>query len=99
MHPQRNIITRALGAGPVIEPDLYAGTLQIDDVLLLNSDGLTGHVANQELAAIVSTNSPEQAVQRLVDLANERGGSDNISVIVVRAEAPAAAAPVALAVT
>ena len=99
LHPQRNIITRALGAGPVLEPDLYAGTLQIDDVLLLNSDGLTGHVTDQELAEIVSTNSPEQAVRRLVDLANERGGSDNISVIVVRAEALAAATPVAPAET
>jgi serine/threonine protein phosphatase PrpC len=89
VHPQRNVVTRALGSGPVVEPDLFAGVLQEGDVLVLNSDGLTGHVGAAELGEIASAHSPEQAARRLVELANERGGSDNISVIVVRAEAPA----------
>ncbi len=84
-HPQRNVITRALGTGAVVEPDLFAGVLQEGDVLVLNSDGLTGHVGAAELGEIAGAYPPEQAVRRLVDLANQRGGSDNISVIVVRA--------------
>lgn len=95
-HPQRNVITRALGTGPSVEPDLFTGALQEGDMLLLCSDGLTSHVADAELLEIASQNPPEQAVKRLVDLANERGGSDNISVIVVRAE-PAESAGVAAA--
>lgn len=91
-HPQRNIITRALGTGPAVEPDFYSGNLQLGDVLVLCSDGLTGHVADQEILLLAGDNPPQIAAQRLIDLANERGGSDNISVIVVRAEAPGAPA-------
>lgn len=91
-HPQRNIITRALGTGPAVEPDFYTGNLQLGDVLVLCSDGLTGHVADQEILLLAGDNPPHLAAQRLIDLANERGGSDNISVIVVRAEAPGAPA-------
>lgn len=96
VHPRRHIITRALGGGPGIQPDLYAGVLQPRDGLVLNSDGLTGHVSDQEIGEIVGAYAPEQAAQRLVDLANERGGTDNISVIVVRAEAKATSHPVPL---
>jgi len=91
-HPQRNIITRALGSGPTVEPDLFVGQLHGGDGLLLCSDGLTGHVDEAELLAVVNANPPEQAAQQLVDLANERGGSDNISVIIARAEAQDVAA-------
>ena len=94
-HPQRNIITRALGTGPAVEPDFYTGNLQLGDVLVLCSDGLTGHVADQEILLIAGENPPNVAAQRLIDLANERGGSDNITAIVVRAEPLAAAAPAA----
>jgi serine/threonine protein phosphatase PrpC len=102
VHPQRNVITRALGTGPAVEPDLFTGQMLEGDVLLLCSDGLTGHLADAELLEIAGQLPPEQAVKRLVDLANERGGSDNISVIVVRAEAPSrqpAAAPAPMAAT
>lgn len=96
-HPQRNIITRALGTGPAVEPDFYNGNLQLGDVLVLCSDGLTGHVADQEILLIAGENPPNVAAQRLIDLANERGGSDNITAIVVRAEPLAASAPVVAA--
>ncbi len=96
-HPQRNIITRALGTGPAVEPDFYTGGLQLGDVLVLCSDGLTGHVADQEILLIAGDNPPNVAAQRLIDLANERGGSDNITAIVVRAEPLTASAPAAAA--
>ncbi len=96
-HPQRNIITRALGTAAAVDPDLFSGVLQEGDVLLLCSDGLSNLVTNAELLEIAGQAPPEQTARRLVDLANERGGGDNISVIVARAEGPqsAAAAPVA----
>ncbi len=85
-HPQRNLITRALGARATVEPDLFHGWLQAGDVLVLCSDGLTVHVADAELSEAVRTLEPDAAARRLVDLANDRGGSDNISVVIVRAE-------------
>ena len=97
-HPQRNIITRALGTGPAVEPEFYGGALQIGDVLVLCSDGLTGHVTDAEILLLAGENPPNIAAQRLIELANERGGSDNITVIIVRAEPPAASTPGAAAV-
>lgn len=98
-HPQRNIITRALGTGPAVEPEFYGGAMQVGDVLVLCSDGLTGHVTDAEILLLAGENPPNVAAQRLIELANERGGSDNITVIIVRAEPPAASAPGAAVVT
>lgn len=86
IHPQRNIITRALGADTSVEPDLFHGWLLPADVLVLCSDGLTVHVADSELREVAAGLDPEDAARRLVGLANERGGSDNISVIIIRVE-------------
>lgn len=94
-HPQRNLVVRALGKREAVQPDFFSGELKAGDVLLLCSDGLTGHVRDEELAEIAGGNSPDVAVRRLVDLANSRGGSDNISVIVARLEGPEAVAPAA----
>lgn len=88
-HPQRNLITRALGKGEAVAPDLFSGELQAGDVLLLCSDGLTRHVHDQELLDIVAADPPDSAVRRLVELTNRRGGGDNITVVVARAEASA----------
>lgn len=98
IHPQRNIITRAIGTGAAVEADYFTSTLQENDILVLCSDGLTGHLAEQEILEIVTQSPPDRAAHRLIDLANERGGLDNITVIVARVEpagtpalAPAAA--------
>jgi len=80
----RSTITRALGPKPSVEVDHFQHTLQIGDVIVLCTDGLSGQVQDAEIAAAVSRYSPDEAVSRLVDLANQRGGPDNISVIVVR---------------
>jgi len=83
--PRRNIITRGLGSQETLNVDLLAPlSLQPDDVLVLCSDGLTGVVSEAEIAAACSNTPPAAAAQHLVNLANRRGGPDNISVIVGR---------------
>ena len=84
-HPQRNVVTRALGTKPVVEVDLFEGEIAEGDILLLCSDGLTGHVEDQEIAAIALQHPPKEAARLLVAQANERGGHDNISVLIVSA--------------
>jgi serine/threonine protein phosphatase PrpC len=86
VHPQRNIITRALGTGAGPEPDLFNGTLELGDALLICSDGLSNPISEAEMLEIVGQLTPDRAVRRLVDLANERGGVDNISVVIARLE-------------
>lgn len=83
--PYRNTITRALGQKPAVEVDHFLHALQAGDAIVLCTDGLSGQVQDAEIAAAVSRYSPDEAVVRLVDLANQRGGPDNISVIVARA--------------
>jgi len=89
-HPQRNLVTRALGSKPEVQVDLFEGELSEGDTLLLCSDGLTGRVTDQELAFYVTRYPPKEAARQLVALANERGGNDNITVLIIsaRAEAP-----------
>ena len=85
-HPQRNLVTRALGSKSTVEVDLFEGEISASDTLLLCSDGLTGRVDDQEIAAIVREQLPAEAARLLVAQANERGGNDNITVLIVRAE-------------
>jgi protein phosphatase len=86
-HPYSNVITRCVGANEEVIPDLYFGTLQAGDVLLLASDGLTGMLEDEQLAAILrGQGTPEAWVTRMISDANRRGGLDNITAIVVRVE-------------
>jgi protein phosphatase len=88
----KNIITRSLGPNPEVQVDLEGFyPVQPGDTFLLCSDGLSGQVADDEIGQILATLPPEQAVRSLVDLANLRGGPDNITVIVARATGPLAA--------
>ncbi len=84
-HPKRHVISRSIGARPEVEADFFTETLEPGDRLLLCSDGLTEHVADDDILAVMQEGDPEAGVQQLVDLANERGGTDNITVLVVRA--------------
>lgn len=81
-HPQRNFITRALDGRDPVEMDLDRLDLVPGDRLLLCSDGLSGVVSDDSLAEVLRTSSPDEAVQRLVDLALRGGGPDNITCIV-----------------
>lgn len=92
-HPQRNVVTRALGSKPQVEVDLFEGEMNEGDSLLLCTDGLTGLVEDRELAAIVQQHPPQEAARLLVDQANERGGNDNIGVVVVGTRKMEVAAP------
>jgi protein phosphatase len=86
-HPMRNVLYRALGQSEEIDVDVYYSRLHIGDRLVLCSDGLTRHVKAHEIAQLaLSDPSPEVGSQRLIDLANKRGGEDNVSVIVVAVE-------------
>jgi protein phosphatase len=88
-HPQRHVLIRALGVRRSVEPDLLELTPEPGDVFVLCSDGLTGHVEDPEIADLV-TSAPDLDVAcvRLVDLANRRGGDDNITVVLLRCEWP-----------
>jgi protein phosphatase len=85
--PHRNVITRALGYQPEVLVDMFRQPLQVGDIILLCSDGLHGLVADQEIASITSANPLDQAVEQLIGLANQRGGSDNITVAIAQVEA------------
>ncbi len=86
-HPQRSIITRALGPEPDIDIDLHTHRVHAGDVLLLCSDGLTGMIDEDEVSEILSAAaSLRDAGRKLVDAANEAGGRDNITVVLARLE-------------
>lgn len=80
--PRPNAITRFAGDVRGVQPDVFVETWRSGDRLVLCSDGLTRHVPDEELASIASRNDPAVAAGGLVDLANERGGEDNITVLV-----------------
>lgn len=86
-HPQRHVLTRALGVGPRIEPDLAELTPQAEDVFILCSDGLTTHVSDADIAERISAQTDLESVAAgLVDAANRAGGIDNTTVLLVRCE-------------
>lgn len=84
-HPKRNIITHSLGHGGKSDVEIQE-PLQLfkDDILILCTDGLTGHVEDFEIQNIALENEPITAVHKLIDLANERGGKDNITIQLVK---------------
>ncbi|MCK4689435.1 MAG: serine/threonine-protein phosphatase, partial [Candidatus Marinimicrobia bacterium] len=85
VHPNKNLILQAVGSGN-IQPDISSEKLENGDVLLLCSDGLSGKVGGEEMLRIVEKHSPTNACKELVNLANERGGDDNITVTVIRVD-------------
>ncbi|MGC8968203.1 MAG: PP2C family protein-serine/threonine phosphatase [Thermus sp.] len=83
-HRWRNVITNALGSFPQARVDLLGLKLSPGDTFLLCSDGLSGVLEDRTLKEALKNFPPEEAARRLVELANEWGGPDNISAIVVR---------------
>lgn len=80
----KNIITRSVGFEEEVQVDVMGLVTEPGDVFLLCSDGLANMVEDKELHDAVRNNALEDAPKRLIDLANERGGDDNITVIVVQ---------------
>ena len=84
-HPQRSIITRALGPEPDVEVDTYTLAGRDDDVFLICSDGLTSMISDDEVGSILrAAGSLDNAAEELVRAANQSGGKDNITVILFR---------------
>jgi len=85
-HPLRNVITRALGGALQVSPDASEVASKPGDVYLLCSDGLTGMLPEDEILRVVNDNLDdlERACQQLIDHANERGGLDNVTAILVK---------------
>ena len=81
--PRRNVITRAVGADSGFVLEQAHGRVQSGDCFILCSDGLTGHVEDQEILTSVQWATARDSCDRLLSLALERGGKDNISIIVV----------------
>ncbi len=79
-HPGRNTITRCLGQRATLQPDLFQESLLPDDRLVICSDGITRHIGDDEILQIATSAEPKTASTRLVELANQRGGSDNITI-------------------
>jgi protein phosphatase len=82
-HPDKNIITRAVGAKEKIEVDFYEYRLKKGDIILMCTDGLTNMVEDEEILHIVkSSRDVVETVERLIERANDNGGSDNIGIVV-----------------
>jgi protein phosphatase len=88
--PRKNVITRAIGVFDAPETDETYGTLQAGDTFLLCSDGLTGHVSDEEIAIYLMMPGAQAACDRLVALTLDRGARDNVTTVVARClvEAP-----------
>jgi serine/threonine protein phosphatase PrpC len=86
VHPQRNILTSAVGTNPDLFMDAPEQPVPLcpEDVLVICSDGLWGQVRDAEILNAVKNKSPEQAGRELIELARERGGPDNITVQILR---------------
>lgn len=81
-HPKKNMLLKALGCTSYVEPDIRARNLEKDDILLMCSDGLTNMVEESKIYEVVRENK-EKAPEILVNLANNAGGYDNITVITI----------------
>lgn len=89
-HPQRNVVTRALGTGDDNEADFWLVPAKAGDRILVCSDGLTGELADRQIAGILETvPDPQEAALELIKAALDHGGRDNVTVIVVDARAAA----------
>ena len=82
-HPNKNIITRAVGVNKAIEIDFEQIDLEDDDTLLICTDGLSNYVSNDEMLELMSDGKHYAFADRLVKKANENGGGDNITVVVI----------------
>ena len=86
-HPDKNVITRAVGIKPDVEADIFSGILESGDTVLLCTDGLTNMVTDERIKQIVTGSSDvATAAEKLINEANENGGLDNISVVLIKYE-------------
>jgi protein phosphatase len=84
VHMYRSVVTRCVGHQADIQVDTFELLLDPRDVVVLCSDGLSGQVADDEIARVATQLSPDQATERLIELANQAGGPDNITAIILQ---------------
>jgi protein phosphatase len=89
-HPNRSLLTRALGRQPAVEVDIAQHQLQAGDALVLCSDGLTAVVNEAEIGEYASRYAPTAVADQLINLANQRGAPDNVTVVAAAIGGPAA---------
>lgn len=82
--PRRNVITRAIGVNDDIDIDFQQGETLAGDVFILSTDGLTAHVSDAEIAAAVLSAAPQAACEKLLSMVLERGGTDNVTIVLVK---------------
>ncbi len=82
-HPQKNMLTKALGCNAFIEPDVMVKGFLKDDVIVMASDGLTNMISQEEIFEIIK-NDIQQAPKEFIKMANDRGGYDNITVVAIK---------------
>lgn len=85
VHPQKNVLTKALGCTAFVEPDLIVEKIEKNDIIFICSDGLTNMLEEKEILKIIKEN-PESPNKELIASANNAGGMDNITVIVIENE-------------
>jgi serine/threonine protein phosphatase PrpC len=83
-YPRRNVITRAIGIFDDPELDTSSGEIEAGDVFIICSDGLTGHLSDDEIRDVVRSKRSQEACDMLIEQTLERGARDNVSIIVVR---------------
>jgi len=86
IHPNKNVITRALGTAPKVEIDTFSIDLSSISKIMLCTDGLTNSLSKEEIYEIITKNDCESSCSKLIELSKERGGRDNISVIIFEGE-------------
>lgn len=82
-HPKKNMLTKALGCTPYVEPDIRARNMEKNDILMMCSDGLTNMVSEEQIYKIIQ-NDPQIATEELIREANRLGGYDNITVVIIK---------------
>lgn len=80
----KNIITKAIGTEPVVEPVVHCGSIHARDLILMCTDGLTDLLSHAQIESILASHSDDEVAQQLVNTAKEKGGYDNITVIAIK---------------
>lgn len=82
VHPKKNMLIKALGCTPFVEPDIRARNIEKNDILIMCSDGLTNMVTEEKIFSIIQDN-PQNAADILIEEARNAGGYDNITVVII----------------
>ena len=83
-HPKKNMLMKAVGCTPYVEPDVFVRSAKDGDIIEMNSDGLTNMISIKEIEDIIIKDDSENIAQELVDTANSAGGTDNITTVIIK---------------